>query len=104
MDSQISKDALIATLEDYGTEELMEIDLRNGLALPQRCSWLTKERMMAMINEEMFAPRVEHVRMRNCADPPKKLIIFNEINNELKKLGVEEKVLTRTEAVSNLPD
>ena len=65
--------------------------MRNGLALPQRCSWLTKERMMAMINEEMFAPRVEHVRMRNCADPP-------------KKLGVEEKVLTRTEAVSNLPD
>ena len=38
MDFQISKDALIATLEDYGTEELMEIALRNGLALPQRCS------------------------------------------------------------------
>lgn len=73
-------------LEDYTLEDVHEILIRYGLALPQRGShWLTKKMMMAMYRGDIYCPKFAELKPRPCPRPPTRATLVEELNKEIQK-------------------
>ena len=73
-------------LEGYTLEDVHEILIRYGLALPQRGShWLTKKMMMAMYRGDVYCPKFAELKPRPCPKPPTRAVLVEELNKEIQK-------------------
>lgn len=90
--------SICSQLDDYTLEDLYEILIRNGLALPQRGShWLTKKLMLAMFKEEVYCPKYKELQPRPCPKPPTRSVLIEEVNKEImRKFQQRSKCLVTT--------
>ena len=91
-------------LEDYTLEDVHEILIRYGLALPQRGShWLTKKMMMAMYRGDVYCPKFSELKPRPCPKPPTRATLVEELNKEiLKRFQSRTRCIVTT--ASRMPD
>lgn len=75
--------------------------MRNGYYV-HKSTWFTKKRMIAMVQEHMYCPLYEHVRIKPCPNPPRKEFLIAEINKEIEK-HIDDTVTWDMEANSSPP-
>ena len=84
-DSEDTQKAICLILDDYALEDLYEILLRNGLALPMKGQhWLTKKLMLAMFRGEIYCPKFTDLKPRPCPKPPTRTVLVEELNKEIE--------------------
>jgi len=68
--------------------------IRNGYYLPPfKCQLISVGYLKAVKDKKVWCPKVEQVRVRGLADPPKKLLVFKAITDALPKdidIGFDE--------------
>ena len=96
--------ALSLIMDDYALEDLYEILLRNGLALPPKGQhWLTKKLMMSMFRGEVYCPKFSDLKPRPCPKPPVRTVLVEELNKAIEaKFQDKSKCIVTTN--SRMPD
>ena len=96
--------AICLILDDYALEDLYEILLRNGLALPMKGQhWLTKKLMLAMFRGEVYCPKFADLKPRPCPKPPTRVVLVEELNKEIE-LKFKEKSKRIQTTSARMPD